>query len=391
MTWDLSNFPSDAHPKVQSFGPTATTTEVQTITSITAATDVIAVTNHGLADGDVIEFTRLDGGATGLTVGLKYYLVSTVANTSFKVSALYGGTAIDITADGTGTMQFRTFKQGWRPWYKPPGCVMVSFYVIGGGGAGGGARGNTAGAGKGGGSGGGSGGLSRVTIPAVLLPDVLWVHVPAPAAGGAGGDTADGTAGDPGLTSIVSVQPDAATQYLVCQARGGRGGGGGTTTISTGGAGGVVATTAECPISLLGTSLFLAGVAGATGASGASNGSGGDVSQSTGSQIYAGGGGGSSTTSTSRGGSEAALTNTPFVLLHPTNQNNTPGGDGARFGAYPKWYGASGGGANNTTTGQNGGNGSVHGAGGGGGGGGVTIGGRGGDGGPGGVVIHAWP
>lgn len=388
--WDLSNFPGDTAPRQQIFGPTANVSEVQTITSITAATDVVAVTNHGLADGDVIEFTRLDGGAAGLTVGLKYFLVSTVANTSFKVSTTSGGTAIDVTSDGTGTMQFRSFRYGWVPWHKPPDTTFVTIYIVGGGGAGGGGRGNTAGNGKGGGGGGGSGGISRVTIPAFLLPNVLWVHVPCAAAGGAGGSTADGTAGAPGLSTIVSVQPAAGTPYLVCQARGGRGGTGGTTTTSTGGATGAIATTAECPLSLLGMNLFLDGGAGTAGGSGAGNNAGTAISQGTGSQIYGGTGGGGSSTGNAAGGLINGVTSTPFGGMNGGAANGGAGQPGFRYGTYPKWYGATGGGSSNTVTGGAGGNGCVPGAGGGGGGGGVTVGGRGGDGGPGLVIIVAW-
>jgi len=285
-----------------------------------------------------------------------------------------------------------TDANAWQTWNKPRGnYTMVSIYAIGPGGGGGGGRGNTAGAGKGGGGGGGSGGISRVTVPLALLPDVLYIRTTPGGSGGAGGSSADGTVGNNAFapaTTLVASYPSTTTQYLLTLANLGAGGVGGTTTTANGGGAAGIASTADCPLALWGTSLFIAGIAGTNAGSGAGNNNGSAFTQTTGSQILPGTGGGGSSNGSSAGGNVTALANTRFTI--GPGQSAAVGGDGMRWGQYPKWYGGIGGGANNATTGADGGNGSVPGCGGGGGGGGVTVGGRGGDGGPGCVVIHVW-
>jgi hypothetical protein len=64
------------------------------------ATDLITLTAHGLVNGDTVVFTNV-GAATPLAVGpTTYYVVNSSANT-FSVSLAKGGTAVDITVDGT--------------------------------------------------------------------------------------------------------------------------------------------------------------------------------------------------------------------------------------------------------------------------------------------------
>ena len=67
-------------------------------------TDIITITGHGLVDGDRILYTVTAGETdiAGLTSGTTYYVISATANT-FQLAATSGGTAIDITAQGTGT------------------------------------------------------------------------------------------------------------------------------------------------------------------------------------------------------------------------------------------------------------------------------------------------
>jgi hypothetical protein len=64
-----------------------------------AATDLITLTAHGLTNGDTIRFTSV-GAATPLTTTDVYYVVSASANT-FSVALTKGGTAVNITVDGT--------------------------------------------------------------------------------------------------------------------------------------------------------------------------------------------------------------------------------------------------------------------------------------------------
>lgn len=64
-----------------------------------ATTDQITVNAHGYANGDLVVFTALTGGAP-LQLNRAYYVVNASTNT-FQVAATPGGSAIDITADAT--------------------------------------------------------------------------------------------------------------------------------------------------------------------------------------------------------------------------------------------------------------------------------------------------
>lgn len=66
-----------------------------------ASTDLITLATHGLSIGDTIEFTSV-GTATGISTGVPYYVAASGFTTGvFKVAATKGGSAVDITADGT--------------------------------------------------------------------------------------------------------------------------------------------------------------------------------------------------------------------------------------------------------------------------------------------------
>jgi len=69
-----------------------------------AATDLItSASAHGLALGDRLQFTTLNGG-TGLTVSTPYFVVAVPSTTTFQLSATRGGAVIDFTtAITTGT------------------------------------------------------------------------------------------------------------------------------------------------------------------------------------------------------------------------------------------------------------------------------------------------
>jgi len=73
----------------------------QTFT-VTAATDVITASAHGLSNGDVIHVSSATTLPTGLSASTNYYVTVIDANT-FKVSASLGGAFVDITDAGTGT------------------------------------------------------------------------------------------------------------------------------------------------------------------------------------------------------------------------------------------------------------------------------------------------
>lgn len=71
----------------------------------TASTDLFACgTTHGLVAGDQVSMgaATSSGAAAGLTIGTSYYVIASgLTTTAFKVSATSGGSAVNITADGT--------------------------------------------------------------------------------------------------------------------------------------------------------------------------------------------------------------------------------------------------------------------------------------------------
>jgi len=69
--------------------------------TVTGATDLVNLTAHGLASGTGIKFIGLTG--SGISDSLNYFVVNPTSN-NFQISASPGGTAIDITSDGSGTV-----------------------------------------------------------------------------------------------------------------------------------------------------------------------------------------------------------------------------------------------------------------------------------------------
>ena len=66
-----------------------------------AVTDIITSNAHGLANGDIVTVTTDNTLPTGLSADTDYYVIEKTTNT-FKLSATYDGTAVDITGAGTG-------------------------------------------------------------------------------------------------------------------------------------------------------------------------------------------------------------------------------------------------------------------------------------------------
>jgi hypothetical protein len=98
--------PSDNTTKRQTRGLLAAiTSNVLALGSATqtgtaaASTDLITLSAHGLANGDTIHFTSL-GASGGLSLAPAYFVVNSSTNT-FSVALTKGGTAVDITVDGT--------------------------------------------------------------------------------------------------------------------------------------------------------------------------------------------------------------------------------------------------------------------------------------------------
>lgn len=280
-----------------------------------------------------------------------------------------------------------------RQWLKPKNATLLYILAIGGGGGGGGGFSGAAGSTRGGGGGGGSGGVCRLIIPAVLVPDSLFVKV---GNGGVGG-TGSGSAGTAGTRSFVFTRRGGAAgvsneNVLIVSSNGTANGGGAGTGAAAGSAGASVSASSQTQARGLSFGIFLsqAGIGGSAGGvhTGA-NGGGQDPLAS----FYVGGGcggGGVGTGNTNTVGGSGTGQNESF----PTIQGGFIGTREAQAGTtlwlpqYPLCAaGGTGGGSNGTGTGQNGANGGM-GSGGGGGGGGVT-GGAGGRGGGGIVIIVA--
>lgn len=283
----------------------------------------------------------------------------------------------------------------WHTWIKPRGISMIHMLLMSGGGGGGGGFTRAAAAAGGGGGSGGSSGITRVTIPAFLLPDRLYIQV---GAGGQGVLSGGGTAGS-GLLSYVVIAHSVATPgtvqatnvVAVSGAAGPTGGGTGTgAAVGALGAAGTIATIGAMPIAGLGQFGVIAGVAGVAG--GAVAGANGTAQAiGTNSAPFWGATSGAGTTAADfAGGAFTATADSYFSEKRPATPaaGSNPGSAG-----YTNWkpffsYGGGGGSSSNAGVGGAGGNGG-YGAGGGGGGAGTT-GGRGGDGGGGLVMIFGW-
>jgi len=174
--------------------------------------------------------------------------------------------------------QNATTTNGWLSWMKPAGCSWIYFFVLGAGGAGGGAQGGT----TNGGGGGAAGAVTRLLIPASIIPDIIYIR---PGQGGVG-SFGDGTSG---TTSYVSIAPNITAQNLILSQVGGRAGLSG----SGGGLFGQAATSSSGIWMNVGLFVSTQSVNGPNGAT-VTNTAGGDVTfGNAGIPTCAGGGGGS--------------------------------------------------------------------------------------------------
>lgn len=80
----------------------AKVTAVSLACTVTASTDLVHATSHGFTAGKIVTFATT---ANGLSNGAQYYvLASGLTANDFKVSMSLGGTAVDITSDGSNTV-----------------------------------------------------------------------------------------------------------------------------------------------------------------------------------------------------------------------------------------------------------------------------------------------
>jgi hypothetical protein len=184
----------------------------------------------------------------------------------------------------------------WIAWEKPKGTHMIRITCIAGGGGGG--SGFNANPGCGGG-GGGSSAVSIVTIPAYVLPDILYVSSGVGGNGGVAPSVNTATLGSDGIRSYVCIAQDTGAIYCVCFADSGKAG---TTaaTASTGGTAGSAGATAAIGNMLLasyGIRNFIAGQAGRAGSIDTASSGGTNTYPTTGLLLSGGAGGSGSTNS----------------------------------------------------------------------------------------------
>ena len=292
-----------------------------------------------------------------------------------------------LTTTGTNTIN------NWQTWVKPRGIKMV-YMIAAGGGSSGGSGLNTGGT-SGGGAGGTSGAQTTLLIPAMFLPDVLYIQA---GLGGSQPATITSAAtGVAGTATSVTFEPNYYANTCVLFANGGTASGAAATTT----AGGV--SLSSLPVAATVSNMFYAGL-GAYTAVGTS----GIVLNittaiTTGLMIIGGsGGGGCNGTTASAGGTMNGVglgDNYPTVVGGYAAVSATPAGNGSAGRIVKPWfhYGGSGGGGGTNVSGVRPGDGGpgAPGCGGGGSGGSTNIAGanilaRPGDGGPGFVYIYSW-
>jgi hypothetical protein len=287
----------------------------------------------------------------------------------------------------------------WEVWNKPRGCIFIRILCIGGGGGGGAGFASATTNARGGGGGGGSSAMTALTIPAVFLPDRLYVS----SGVGGGGGTGSGSSGGNGVISEVCVAPANVNIYILCYSNPGNGGTGGTSS-STSPGGSPAANQAVITTANQGFQGHFNGIAGQIGGNGgAQTGANGTtVAYPVTGLLLSGGAGGGGGAGFTGGNITAPSSQTTAFTLFQTQTGGvagsgsiTIGGDG---GSGVELYqpllstGGSGGGSsfNATAQGGNGGEGRFGSGGGGGGAGGTDGAGAGGDGGPGLIIIHTW-
>ena len=306
-----------------------------------------------------------------------------------------------FASDGSGTST-------WQVWNKPRGITMCHMVAISGGGGGSsGFCATSASLGAGGGAGGACSGISRLTTPALLLPDILYVQVGNRGIGGVASISGTSNAGSAGTNTYIAFGHSASGAPNVILSSGVNApGGGAAATATAGGVGGAVPTIATTATPNCMGDWFA--TVGLVGAAGGTPGSAGTAVTAWGALPLSPGAGGAGTTQSLSyaGGAQTATVQADFgtqvfsVSAGGLSLGGVAGIGGNGNSGIAMWQpffmtGGSGGGsaATGAFSGGAGGKGDI-GCGGGGGGAGASgsgiTGGRGGDGGPGCAMIFSW-
>lgn len=271
----------------------------------------------------------------------------------------------------------------WKTYMVPRGINMLYIMVAGGGGGGGNGFSGGAGTARGGGGGGSGGNGMHVWIPAIFLPEILYIQA------GVGGQ-----ANTNGIASYVAIAPDnSATGNIICYGNAGLKGANGA-GAGTAGGGSAATTPVVTNCGAIGGAIYqiVASSSGA-GAGAIAGAAGTGASYSNGNLAGGGAGGGSTTSGNFNGGAGApsAAGWWPGVPAGTTAGDKNGGSwfETLEHHTLPMIFpGIGGGAAFNNAVGGDGGTCTF--ASGGGGGGAGTTGGNGGKGGDGLVIIQAF-
>jgi hypothetical protein len=104
-------------------------TDAITVSSIDTGADEFTAAGHGFSDGDRVKIhasTTLPGGVSGSRL---YYVINSATNT-FELSKTDGGSALDVTSAGSGTitaysMETRPSVQSLMPYQGPSGVTKM--------------------------------------------------------------------------------------------------------------------------------------------------------------------------------------------------------------------------------------------------------------------------
>ena len=288
----------------------------------------------------------------------------------------------------------------WEVWNKPKNCMFIRILCIGGGGGGTSGFPSATTNARGGGGGGSAGVMSYTTIPAVFLPDRLYVSAGVGGRGGAS-DTLISNPGTAGVTSYVSIAPSTSAIYVAGYAPNGNVGNAASASAVASGGGSAGVSFSNSLQAFQGhqngfSSNSAAGGGTFTGAVG------GSITYPTSGLLLSGGAGGAGGAGFAGGNITQPASQSAVYTLFQTLTGGAAGTVGSPIGGngnngielYQPLLatGGSGGGSSfdGTARGGDGGDGGFGCGGGGGGAGGTDGGGAGGNGGSGLVVIHTW-
>lgn len=101
-----------------------------TVSSINTGTDTLTATAHGLSNGNVVQIFTTSGLPAPLANSTDYFVTGATTNT-LQLAATEGGSAIDITSAGSGTITLKTITRGYsaltffRDNDAVPGCAAL--------------------------------------------------------------------------------------------------------------------------------------------------------------------------------------------------------------------------------------------------------------------------